>query len=238
MNVKDIIPVEFKNQPVLTSAQLAQAYSCSVDQIKKNFSNNKKHYKEGVHYFKIAGELLDELRGKNLHLQISPMTRVLYLWTYQGCVRHCKSINTPKAWAMFDELEKHYFNQSVVAPLAAPAPVVVEEPTNIYRVYLFLLSDGNVKIGFTKRFLVRISEVKRETGLSVTGIYFTPEMPYKNARIIERCCKEVHSDQRVKDEIYSAAFAAMRASIEDYTVMAFATLPNQIVNLIAEKKLN
>ena len=237
MDIKNFVRVDWRDQRVLTSAQLAEAYECSVDQIKKNFSNNKKHYKEGVHYFKIAGEPLNELRGKNLHLQISPMTRVLYLWTYQGCVRHCKSINTPKAWAMFDKLEKHYFNQSVVEPLAASAPVV-EQPTDIYRVYLFLLSDGNVKIGFTKRFLVRISEVKRETGLSVTGIYFTPEMPYKNARIIERCCKEVHSDQRVKDEIYSAAFAAMRASIEDYTFMAFATLPNQIVNIIAEKKLN
>lgn len=127
---------------------------------------------------------------------------------------------------------------SPVTPAVAASAPVVEQPTDIYRVYLFLLSDGNVKIGFTKRFLVRISEVKRETGLSVTGIYFTPEMPYKNARIIERCCKEVHSDQRVKDEIYSAAFAAMRASIEDYTFMAFATLPNQIVNIIAEKKLN
>ena len=163
-----------------------------------------------------------------------------YLLAMKANNEAAKKFQKKVAYEIMPAIRKngYYSLTGKTAPAVAASAPVVEQPTDIYRVYLFLLSDGNVKIGFTKRFLVRISEVKRETGLSVTGIYFTPEMPYKNARIIERCCKEVHSDQRVKDEIYSAAFAAMRASIEDYTVMAFATLPNQIVNLIAEKKLN
>ena len=113
MEVQNIVPVEWNNQRVLLSVQLAEAYKCSVEQIKKNFSNNKSHYKEGLHYFKIAGEILEELRVNNLHLQISPMTRTLYLWTEQGAVRHCKSINTKEAWEMFDKLEENYFHAVV-----------------------------------------------------------------------------------------------------------------------------
>lgn len=42
-------------------------------------------------------------------LPFSKMANCLYLWTKQGAARHCKMLNTQKAWDMFDELEKSYF---------------------------------------------------------------------------------------------------------------------------------
>ncbi|WP_196600516.1 phage antirepressor KilAC domain-containing protein [Pectinatus frisingensis] len=65
---------------------------------------------EGVHYFKLGGEQLDDLRVNISDLQISPMTRSLYLWTRRGASRHCKMLGTDEAWEMFDELEETYFN--------------------------------------------------------------------------------------------------------------------------------
>ncbi|MBQ6298289.1 MAG: ORF6N domain-containing protein [Selenomonadaceae bacterium] len=97
------------NQRVMLTFQVAQAYNCSEDRIKMNFQNNKEYYLEGMHYFKVEGAALENLRVKNFSLPISPMTRTLYLWTQQGVMRHCKSINTPEAWAQFDKLEKFYF---------------------------------------------------------------------------------------------------------------------------------
>ena len=38
------------------------------------------------------------------------MTRSLCLWTREGAVRHCKMLNTVKAWEMFNLLEDNYFN--------------------------------------------------------------------------------------------------------------------------------
>ena len=108
--VKSLVPVVFANQRVLLSKQLAQVYECSEDVIKKNFSNNREQYVEGVHYFVLAGAALEDLRRKNIHLQISPLARVLYLWTERGAMRHCKSINTAAAWAQFDKLEEFYFS--------------------------------------------------------------------------------------------------------------------------------
>ena len=76
-----IINIEHNNERVLTTEQLAQAYGCEGVQIKQNFNNNADRFVEGQHYFKLEGEALRKLRVENIDLQISPMTRSLYLWT-------------------------------------------------------------------------------------------------------------------------------------------------------------
>ena len=106
----DLQIVEHNKERVLTTEQLAQAYECGTDNIKRNFSNNKEHFEEGKHFFKLEGDELKDLRRKNIHLQISPKTRCLYLWTRRGASRHCKMLNTDRAWDMFDCLEENYFN--------------------------------------------------------------------------------------------------------------------------------
>lgn len=108
--MSDLIPVEYRAKRVLTTEQLAQAYECGTDNIKRNFSNNKEHFEEGKHFFKLEGDELKDLRGKNIHLQISPKTRCLYLWTRRGASRHSKMLGTDRAWEMFDALEENYFN--------------------------------------------------------------------------------------------------------------------------------
>ncbi|WP_019543907.1 phage antirepressor KilAC domain-containing protein [Selenomonas bovis] len=108
--MSNLIPVEYRAERVLTTEQLAQAYECGTDNIKRNFSNNKEHFEEGKHFFKLEGDELKDLRGKNIHLQISPKTRCLYLWTRRGASRHSKMLGTDRAWEMFDALEENYFN--------------------------------------------------------------------------------------------------------------------------------
>ena len=43
-SMSDLIPVEYRAERVLTTEQLAQAYECGTDNIKRNFSNNKEHF--------------------------------------------------------------------------------------------------------------------------------------------------------------------------------------------------
>ena len=109
----DITRIEYNGQFVLTTAQLAAFYDTNVENLKRNFSNNHERFVEGKHFFKLEDSELDILRGKNFHLQISPKTRVLYLWTKRGCARHCKSVGTDKAWEVFELLEDTYFAQAV-----------------------------------------------------------------------------------------------------------------------------
>ena len=108
--MSDLIPVEYRAERVLTTEQLAQAYECEPKQIKQNFNNNKAHFEEGRHYYKVEGDELKDLRVENIDLQISPKTRCLYLWTRRGASRHSKMLGTDRAWEMFDALEENYFN--------------------------------------------------------------------------------------------------------------------------------
>ena len=118
MEVKDLVPVDYLNQRVLLTAQVAEVYGTSPARIRDNFKRAKKNFEEGVHYFKLEGEPLRDLREKAMCVlktyapsPIPQGCRSLTLWTQEGCARHCKMLNTPQAWEMFDKLEKNYFNQ-------------------------------------------------------------------------------------------------------------------------------
>lgn len=103
--------VEYSNQPVVTTEQLAEFYGCEPSNIKKNFNANTSRFIAGKHFFKLEGDELKNLRVTFSDLQISSMTRSLMLWTKQGAARHSKMLGTDRAWDMFDLLEENYFNQ-------------------------------------------------------------------------------------------------------------------------------
>ena len=108
-NIKELVPVDYSNQRVLTTAQVAEAYETSVNNIKKNFNANKEQFTEGTHYFKVTGEALKRLQVTAGYLQISSKARSLLLWTEHGALLHCKMINTDAAWKVFQDLSNFYF---------------------------------------------------------------------------------------------------------------------------------
>lgn len=132
--VHNLTPILFKNMPCISTEMLAKAYSVEPKQIRNNFSNNKKRFTEGKHFFLLEGEELDALRklqAKNLGLQnlpISPMVRHFTLWTERGAARHAKMLNSDKAWDVFELLEETFFNQPA-APDPAPAEPVAFSTT-------------------------------------------------------------------------------------------------------------
>ncbi|MEB3835912.1 ORF6N domain-containing protein [Acinetobacter sp. IK25] len=112
--------INFKSIPVVTTEMLSSFYGTDVDNIRKNFSNNKQRFVEGKHFFKIVGQelkdfvsslkiLTNDLLVNNIHAQISPKTRVLTLWTERGAARHAKMLDTDQAWEVFEQLEDCYF---------------------------------------------------------------------------------------------------------------------------------
>ena len=119
IRVDEIPRVEWRNERVATTAQIAEFYECTPENIRDNFRKNREHFIDGKHFFKLEGDDLRNLRVKDFYLQISPMTRTLYLWTKRGAARHAKMLNTDRAWEVFEALEDNYFNRpaAVVDPL-------------------------------------------------------------------------------------------------------------------------
>ena len=132
--MNEITIVEYQNQRVLTTNQLAEVYGTSTDNIKNNFARNKERFSEGKHYFLLEGEKLREFKSQvtNSYLAHKFATK-LYLWTEQGASRHCKILDTDQAWQQFDVLEETYFRVKQNAlQLPQSYPEALRELANKY----------------------------------------------------------------------------------------------------------
>ena len=105
--------LKHNGQRILTTQQLAEIYGTSVDNIKMNFTRNNKNFEEGKHYYLLKGKELREFKSQvtdsYLPFEINKFASSLYLWTERGANRHCKILDTDKAWEQFDNLEETYF---------------------------------------------------------------------------------------------------------------------------------
>ena len=110
MTSTNIQVIEMQGVRVLTTAQLAESYGTDSKVIHDNFANNKKRYEEGKHFICLKGAELKEFKNlpENFGV-VDKRSPVLYLWTERGALLHAKSLNTDKAWEVYDQLVETYF---------------------------------------------------------------------------------------------------------------------------------
>ncbi|OMG45246.1 hypothetical protein BK140_33340 [Paenibacillus macerans] len=101
--------IEYSNQRLLTTAQLAEAYGTEVQILTNNFNRNKARYTEGKHYIALEGQ--EKRDFLNLHQNDlgSKNAAVLYLWTEKGAWMQAKSLNTDQAWEAYEALVDDYY---------------------------------------------------------------------------------------------------------------------------------
>lgn len=137
------VTVEVKGIRVLTSKQLSEAYQTTTDTIKTNFNANRNRFVEEKHYIALTGDELKAFKKqvRNPYL-VANRASHLYLWTEKGALLHAKSLNTDKAWEVYDYLVDFYFRATEKAAPekteTKPEPVkkpsgreVVDVPENI-----------------------------------------------------------------------------------------------------------
>ncbi len=101
--------IERNNERVLTTQQLADVYETDSRNISNNFNNNKDKFIVGKHYFLLQGDDLKNFKGIHTEYENLKFASKMYLWTERGANRHCKILDTDKAWEQFDNLEETYF---------------------------------------------------------------------------------------------------------------------------------
>ena len=125
MDFKNLVRVDYGDQFVLTSAQIAEYFGCSVNNIYENFRRCHDRFIEGVHYFKLTGDNLKAFRNYLKEIEVVNLiplrTPHFYLWTEAGVFQHAKMLNTDKAWEIYGDLVTFYFRyRDVVAQPAQP----------------------------------------------------------------------------------------------------------------------
>ena len=126
--MNELAVTEYKEIRVLTTQQIADAYGTDSKTISYNFNHNKDRYTEGKHFILLEG---DDLRAfREIHDLPSNLNK-LYLWTEKGAFLHAKSLNTDKAWEVYDHLVDTYFNRK--------KPLTLNEQIQI-------LAQGNIEL--------------------------------------------------------------------------------------------
>jgi hypothetical protein len=107
---------EYRGIRVLTTSQIAEMYKTDSKTISYNFSYNKKKYAEGKHYIKLEGAELRTFKASREIPDCHKYSAHLYLWTEKGTLLHAKSLNTDKAWEVYDYLVDYYFRAQEKQP--------------------------------------------------------------------------------------------------------------------------
>lgn len=102
--------IEWKGVRVVTTETLAAGYGVDDNNIRKNLSNNRERFIEGVHIHTLKGEGLKQYRNlvKDVH-SVSKHTSQQILWTEKGAARMSKIVDSDEAWSFFEKMEDAYF---------------------------------------------------------------------------------------------------------------------------------
>lgn len=107
MQLPDVL--EVKGIRVLTTKQIAELYEADLNTVRHNFRRNKDKYILGKHYIEVYGEELRMLKTRGGFVPSLKYAKSAYLWTEKGALLHAKSLNTDKAWQVYDYLVDFYF---------------------------------------------------------------------------------------------------------------------------------
>lgn len=169
--VKNLQVIEVKGQRALTTKQIAELYGAEIRTVQENFRYNKKNYQLGKHYIELSGKDLQNFKANHEIYNQIKYAKHLYLWTEKGALLHAKSLNTDKAWEVYEYLVDFYFRakeekqetaqrqqakeKNAVIPVKTgieKVPEAIKEKTRTIPVY------SMEQIGIAKRMLVDIPE--------------------------------------------------------------------------------
>ena len=108
--MNDLTVTEYRDIRVLTTQQIADVYETDAKVISNNYNRNKERYVEGKHFICLEGSELKEFKTNHQFDESSKVNK-LYLWTEKGAFLHAKSLNTDKAWEVYEYLVDSYFNR-------------------------------------------------------------------------------------------------------------------------------
>ena len=114
MNEKELSIVEYQEQRVVTTKQIAEVYGASEKTVRQNFKRNIDKFIEGKHYYLLKDDELKDFKSNNTTncgAVVSSRAKNLYLWTERGALLLAKSINTDTAWEAYERLVDFYFEK-------------------------------------------------------------------------------------------------------------------------------
>lgn len=196
-----MLPIEYKGQVVITTAQLAEVYGTTSKNITNNFQRNNDRFIEGKHYFVLKGDELKEYKSKTSERGV-PISSAnsMYLWTRRGASRHCKILGTDKAWEQFDYLEDNYFDKK---PQSIPLTTAQQ---------IQLLAQGNVELNQRVDTLTeRMDKIEMDLPvLPLEADQITEAVRRKGVSVMGGKQSAAYQDRGVRQKVYNNIYANLK----------------------------
>ena len=195
--MNELAVTEYKEIRVLTTQQIADAYGTDAQVVTNNFNRNKDRYVEGKHYICLTGEDLREFKTKNQNDLSSSRINQLYLWTEKGAFLHAKSLNTDKAWEVYDHLVDTYFNRK--------KPLTTAEQIK-------LIAQGNMELGErVDKVEDKLSNLENDTPLYGCEIdEVQKHVRKKGVEVLGGKGSEAYRDGSVRSQVYSDIYNQLK----------------------------
>ncbi|MCD7992175.1 MAG: ORF6N domain-containing protein [Clostridia bacterium] len=151
---------EIEGKRVLTTSQLAKCYGTTRQVISNNYTRNRERYIAGKHFIPLEGQPLKDFNASHHIDDNLKFAHVIYLWTEKGALLHAKSLNTDKAWEVYDYLVDFYF-RAKEKPVKQKKPEpkmpevkrtsetripVMKNPISIFKTLLQLAHDKGIEV--------------------------------------------------------------------------------------------
>lgn len=196
--MNELAVTEYKEIRVLTTQQIADAYGTDTQIVTNNFNRNKDRYVEGKHYICLTGDEKADFINKNQN-DFSSFTRAkaIYLWTEKGAFLHAKSLNTDKAWEVYDHLVDTYFNRK--------KPITTAEQIK-------LIAQGNMELGErVDKVEDKLSNLENDTPLYGCEIdEVQKHVRKKGVEVLGGKDSEAYRDGSVRSQVYSDIYNQLK----------------------------
>ncbi len=168
--MNNLTPLEVKGIRVLTTKQIADCYETKVKVINNNFSRNKERYVLNKHYFYFEGDNLKKIRSNpQFEGELKHVSKALF-WTEKGALLHAKSLNTDRAWEVYDYLVDFYFRakENISAKSRKELPQKTEPAIQLPE----LSGEEMKRIGMNRGIVLGVYRAEnQQAGQDIMGIY-------------------------------------------------------------------
>lgn len=194
-----LIPLEFKNQRIMTTKTLAEEYGTNEQNISKNFTRNSERFIEGKHYFRLEGEELKQFKGYVLNDESLKFVSVLYLWTEKGAARHAKILDTDEAWEVYEALEETYFRvkeNSIAISQLSPE-------LQMFKTIFDKVAQQELE---QKQIVQAVQQTKEEVQAIREVVEISPKNNWREEanKIVSKICRKLNDYRKPKEDIYAA----------------------------------
>lgn len=139
MNLKEIVPLEWRGQRVLTAKQLAQAYDYDVSVVNYKVRAYSDVFVEGEQYFDLKGSALRDFKT----IYNIKVKNTLRLFTKSGAKFQAELLKKIATLNAYKWLEENYFDAADIAPIAEIPADNADNADNALRIVK--VSNDNVR---------------------------------------------------------------------------------------------